>query len=240
MVGLAGSSAAASEWEMTGGLSITETTLDVWNDVIDELNDSFVNGFDLRDPATGAPFTIETKNEEKADNIDRVPMLFLGARKNINENWTGEIRYEYIFGTVEGHTYLDSNAANYGFKPGSKQSGEIDVKLHGITVLADYNINDSWTVGGGIGIYNGTKNKSFDGAVFEAINASGAKVTPKDKDFDLDAVSYRFGVGYKKAFAQNWDFDANLDYLYMEIDDEDDGNVYSKGFSYSLGVGYNF
>jgi hypothetical protein len=239
IVGLMAGSAAASDWEMTGGLAITETTLDVWNDVIDNLNDSFENGFDFPD-GSGGTVTVMTENEEKAENIDRVPMLFLGARKDINEKWTGELRYEYIFGTVEGHTYLDSNANLYGFTPGEKQSAELDVKLHGITALADYQLNESWTVGGGVGIYNGTKTKKFEGAVFEAIHASGKKVTPKDEDFDLDAISYRLGVGYERAFAQNWDFNANLDYLYMEIDDEDDGNVYSKGFSYGLGVTYHF
>ena len=235
IVGLAAGNAAASEWEAVGGLAITETTLDVWNDVIDDLNYSFENGFKNESGSV-----IPTRNEEEVDNIDRVPMLYLGARKEINDKWTGELRYEYIFGTVEG----EAEAVIAGNTPADfvwqKQEAKIDVKLHGITALADYQFNDRWTVGGGIGFYKGTKNKDFEGAIFQAINASGAKVTPDDKDFDLDAVSYRLGVGYEKPFAENWDFNANLDYLYMEIDDEDDGNIYSNGFSYGVGVTYSF
>jgi len=236
IVGLMAGSAAASDWEMTGGLAITETTLDVWNDVIDNLNDSFENGF--TNPNTGT--TIPTRNEEKAENIDRVPMLFVGARKDINEKWTGELRYEYIFGTVEGEAEAVIGGTNPSNFVWEKQEAKLDVKLHGITALADYQLNERWTVGGGVGIYNGTKNKDFEGEIFKALNASGKKVTPDDEDFDLDAMSYRLGVGYERGFAENWDFNANLDYLYIEIDDEDDGNVYSKGFSYGLGVTYSF
>ena len=69
---------AESDWEMTGGLAITNTTLDVWNESIDNLNKVLNKGV----------------NTEEMDNIEKVPMLFLGGRKNINEKWTTEIRYE--------------------------------------------------------------------------------------------------------------------------------------------------
>jgi hypothetical protein len=80
--------------------------------------------------------------------------------------------------------------------------------------------------------------KRFSGSAFENNPA-----TPADAEYDLDAVSYRAGVKYTKAFADNWDFNANLDYLYIEIDDDDpteETGIYSAGFSYGVGVTYSF
>jgi len=210
MVGLVAGNAAASEWEAIGGMAITETTLDAWNEKIDRVNQVF-----SQDP-----------NGEEMDNIDRVPMLFAGARKQINDKWAGIIRYEHIFGKIEGSSTLSGMGLH---------EGEIEVKLDGLALLGEYELNDRWLLNGGIAFYDGDKSKKFSGLAF-----AGQPETPADAEYDLDAVSYRAGVKYSKAFAENWDFNANLDYLYMEIDDEDDGNVYSKGFSYGLGVTYHF
>jgi hypothetical protein len=64
IVGLAAGNAAASEWEAVGGLVITETTLDAWNEKIDEVNKKVFS---------------QVSNGEEMDNIDRVPMIYLGA-----------------------------------------------------------------------------------------------------------------------------------------------------------------
>lgn len=224
ITGLITGNAVASDWEAVGGMSIIDVTLDQWNTQIDNINKVLNEG-------TSVPGSPKPTNTDEMDNIDRVPMLFLGAKRKINDKWSSEFRYEYIFGEVEGE-------ADFG--PAGYHEAAIEVDLHGLAALAEYSFNDNWSARGGIGIYNGTKNKSFEGVVFKNINEKTEKVTPEDKDFDLDAVSYRLGVGYTKAFAENWDFDANLDYLYMEIDDEDDGNVYSKGFSYTAGLTYHF
>jgi hypothetical protein len=77
IVGLAAGNAAASEWEAVGGLAITETTLDAWNEKIDSIN----TVFDGSNPKVPVP----ASNVEEMDNIDRVPMVYLGARKQINE-----------------------------------------------------------------------------------------------------------------------------------------------------------
>ncbi|MFW6030925.1 MAG: outer membrane protein [Halanaerobiales bacterium] len=213
IVGLTAGSAAASDWEAVGGVAITNVTLDKWNSTIDDLNTNF---FNESNPGT--------TNVEEMDNIDRVPMIYLGTKKEFKQNWVGSLRYEYIFGGVEG-------SANIG---GDDHTAETDVKLHGLALLADYNLNNRWNIGGGVGFYKGTKNKDIQGPVFTGYGLA------EDTDYDLDAVNYRLGVGYERSFAANWDFNAGLDYLYMEIDDEEEGNVYSKGFSYNLGLTYHF
>ena len=216
IVGLAAGNAAASEWEAVGGLVITETTLDAWNEKIDEVNKKVFS---------------QVSNGEEMDNIDRVPMIYLGARKQINEKWAGVVRYEHIFGKIEGEATLPAAYGGY-------HEGEIEVKLNGLAFLGEYELNDRWSLNGGAAIYNGDKSKKFSGAAF--VNEPK---TPADEEYDLDAVSYRAGVKYAKAFAQNWDFNANLDYLYMEIDDADPTEptgIYSAGFSYGVGVTYSF
>ena len=216
IAGLAAGNAAASEWEAVGGLAITETTLDAWNEKIDEVNKKVFS---------------QVPNGEEMDNIDRVPMIYLGARKQINEKWAGVVRYEHIFGKIEGEATLPALYGGY-------HEGEIEVKLNGLAFLGEYELNDRWSLNGGAAIYNGDKSKKFSGAAF--VNEPK---TPADEEYDLDAVSYRAGVKYAKAFAENWDFNANLDYLYMEIDDADPTEttgIYSAGFSYGLGLTYSF
>jgi hypothetical protein len=223
IVGLAAGNAAASEWEAVGGLAITETTLDAWNEKIDRIN----TVFDGSNPKVPVP----ASNVEEMDNIDRVPMIYLGARKQINEKWAGVVRYEHIFGKIEGSSTLQG-------LPEPKHEGEIEVKLNGLAFLGEYELNDRWSLNGGVAIYNGDKSKKFSGSAFK-----GNPATPADAEYDLDAVSYRAGVKYAKAFAENWDFNANLDYLYMEIDDADPTEptgIYSAGFSYGVGVTYSF
>lgn len=220
IVGLMAGSAAASDWEAIGGMAITEVTLDKWNATIDKLNTNFLDENATIPTALGQS-VIEV---EKMDNIDRVPIVYLGAQKALNENWDGTIRYEYIFGGVEGSAYID----------GKKHTAETDVDLHGVAFLADYNLNDHWSLGGGLGFYRGSKSKKVVGDTF------GFAGVAQDEKYDLDAVSYRLGVAYERPFAKNWNVNAALGYIYMEIDDQEEGNVYSKGFSYSLGVEYSF
>jgi opacity protein-like surface antigen len=214
IVGLMVGTAAASDWEIEGGMSITNVTLDKWNATIDGLNKTVFND--------ASPVI---NNAEKMDNIERVPMLYLGTSKKLNENWGASFRYEYIFGGVEG-------SSNVG---GEAHSAENDVKLNGVSALLNYELNKNWSLGGGIGLYKGTKTQTLEGS--QLVGVPGVEV---EKEIDLDAASYRLGVGYERAFASNWSFNAGLDYLYMEIDDEDEGNVYSKGFSYNAGVTYSF
>lgn len=222
MVGVilaATASAAASDWEMTGGFSIINVTLDKWNSTIDDLNSLVDGNFNVLIPTT---------NVDEMDNIEKVPMLSLGAEKALSDKWSARIEYEYIFGAVE--TEFESfNGASY-----VDNEGEIKVDLHGIAFLTDYSLNDNWSLGGGVGFYKGTKSKKLTGPAFTAASLAA------DEDYDLDAVSYRFGVNYQKEISTNWDFNAGLDYLYMELDDEDEGNVYSKGLIYNLAVSYNF
>jgi hypothetical protein len=68
IVGLLAGSAAASDWEAVGGISITNVTLDKWNSTIDDLNNLVASNFQG---------SISTSNIEKMDNIDKVPMLFI-------------------------------------------------------------------------------------------------------------------------------------------------------------------
>lgn len=230
IVGLTAGSAAASEWEAIGGISITNVTLDQWNAKIDSVNS--VLG------AERSGLTNST-NTDKMDNIDKVPILFLGAEREINDKWAAEFRYEYIFGGVEGEADVNLPPGVPGgpvLRAKAKHKAELEVKMHGLAALAKYKINDNWSTRGGIGIYDGTKTKKVKGPAF------GSK--EDDSDYDLDAVSYRLGIGYERSFAQNWSFNGNIDYLYMEIEDEDPGekdpNIYSKGFSYGLGLTYHF
>ncbi|RCW85657.1 hypothetical protein DER71_1103 [Halanaerobium sp. DL-01] len=122
---------------------------------------------------------------------------------------------------------------------------QIPPSMYGIVGMADYKLNENWTIGGGIGVYNGSKTKDFEGDILvnnllavDPVNDHNP--TPNHEKYDLDGISYRFGVGYEKEITANWGFNGGIDYLYMEIDDEEEGNVYSNGFSYNLGLVYNF
>jgi hypothetical protein len=80
IVGLMAGSAAASEWEAIGGLQIVNVTLDTYNETIRDFNGA----------AEGASGVISL---EKYDSIDRVPLVYLGAKKEINDKWNLNIRY---------------------------------------------------------------------------------------------------------------------------------------------------
>jgi len=219
IVGLMAGSAVASDWEAVGGLQIVNVTLDTYNETIDGFN-TVAEGVD--------------PDLDKFDNIDRVPLLYLGAKKKINEKWDLNIRYEYIFGKVE---------QSYAFGTDSYENS-IDVALHGITFLADYTINENWYATGGIGYHQGTKTTDLKGYVYDtaipALNPN-TSVEPGENEYDLDnGISLRAGVGYKRGFAENWDFNAQLDYIYIELDDEQQGNIYSNGFAYTAGLTYSF
>ena len=217
IVGLMAGSAAASDWEAVGGMQIVNVTLDTYNDTIKSFNDAA----EAVDP-----------DVDKFDSIDRVPLIYLGAKKEINEKWDLNIRYEYIFGEVE-------QSYNFGT---DNYDNSIAVDLHGLTLLADYEINENWYASGGLGYHQGTKTTELDGYVYETLVPSkNPNVKSGKNEYDLDnGISVRAGVGYKRGFAENWDFNAQLDYIYIELDDEQQGNIYSKGFSYGLGVTYSF
>lgn len=230
IVGLMAGSAAASDWEATSGLNITEVTLESYNETIDSLNLLAENGIS----AAG----ITTNNVEKMDNIDRVPLIYLGGKNDFSEKWDINVNYEYIFGEVEqsfssseGTILVDGNPVTV---PSGENDGSIAVDLHGIAALGEYELTDNWYARGGIGFYNGTKSVKLKGPTYETAQIA------RDKDYDLSATSYRAGVGYKRSFADDWNFNGKIDYLYMELDDEDEGNIYSSGFSYTAGVTYSF
>jgi len=107
LVGLMAGSAAASDWEAIGGLQIVNVTLDTYNETIDGFN-TVAEGVD--------------PDLDKFDNIDRVPLLYLGAKKEINDKWDLNIRYEYIFGEVEQSYAVGTDS----------YKNLIDVALHGI------------------------------------------------------------------------------------------------------------
>jgi hypothetical protein len=202
--------------KLIGGFQIVNVTLDTYNDTIDSFNDA-AKGVD--------------PNTDEFDNIDRVPLIYVGAKKTINDKWDLNFRYEYIFGEVE---------QSYSV-PGNTYDNSIAVDLHGLTFLADYEINENWYATGGIGYHQGTKTTDLNGPVYQGISAKKPSVKTGENEYDLDnGISLRAGVGYKKNFAENWDFNAQLDYLYIELDDEQQGNIYSKGFSYAVGVTYKF
>ncbi len=229
IVGLMAGSAVASDWEAIGGLQIVNVTLDTYNDTIDSFNDAA----ETYPIFAGGP-TSTTSNVDKFDNIDRVPLLYVGAKKEINDKWDLNIRYEYIFGEVEQEYTEAGTAATY--------DNSIAVDLHGLTFLADYNINDNWYATGGIGYHQGTKTTDLNGPVYDAVSQDTTNSVQTGKnEYDLDnGISLRAGVGYNRSFAANWDFNAQLDYLYIELDDEQQGNIYSKGFAYTAGLTYSF
>ncbi len=209
---------AQSDWEATSGFNITEVTLDTYNDTIDSFNDAAVGG-------------VGETNVDEYENIDRVPLLYLGAKRPINENWDLNIRYEYIFGEVEQEysTQIDS------------YDNSIAVDLHGLTFLGDYSINDNWYASGGVGYHWGTKTTDLNGPVYDGVSQKKPSVETGENEYDLDnGVSLRAGVGYDREFAKDWTFNGKIDYLYIELDDEQQGNIYSKGFSYTAGVTYRF
>ena len=215
IVGLmAGSAAAQTDWEANSGLAITNVTLDAWNNKIEVANQVF-----SADP-----------NGTEMEEIERVPMFYVEAKRPINEKWDAGLRFENIFGTVEG----EANVAKFG----GEQTGEIDVSMNGIVLLADYNLDESWSVGGGVGFYNGTKSKKFTGLAF-----ADNEATPTDEEYDLDATSYRLGVNYNNSFATSWAFNGGMDYIVMDVDDSDPTEteeVESRGFSFNAGLTYSF
>ena len=226
IVGLMAGSAAASDWEAIGGLQIVNVTLDTYNETIDKFNTA-AKTYPI---FAGAP-TSTTSDVDKFDNIDRVPLLYVGAKKELNEKWGLNIRYEYIFGEVEQSYTVGTDTYD----------NSIEVALHGLTFLADYEINENWYATGGIGYHQGTKTTDLNGEVYEGVSAAKPSVEVGKNEYDLDnGISVRAGVGYNRSFATNWDFNAQLDYIYIELDDEQQGNIYSKGFSYGLGVTYHF
>jgi len=209
IVGLmAGSAAAQSNWEVNSGLAITNVTLDAWNNKIEKANQVF-----------GA-----VPNGTEMEEIERVPMLYVEAKRPVNEKWDAGLRFENIFGTVEGEATLASG----------EHTGEIDVSMNGVVLLTDYNLSERWSVGGGVGFYNGTKSKKFTGDAFG---------DPTDEEYDLDATSYRLGVNYNNSFAESWAFKGGMDYILMDVDDSDPTEteeVESRGFSFNAGVTYSF
>ena len=230
IVVLMAGSAAASDWEAIGGLQIVNVTLDTYNDTIDKFNTA-AETYPVFLPGPPSP-TPTTSDVDKFDNIDRVPLIYLGAKRSINEKWNLNIRYEYIFGEVE-QEYTES---------GISYDNSIAVDLHGISFLADYTINENWYATGGIGYHQGTKTTDLNGPVYTAVSQDQTNSVQTDEnDYDLDnGISLRAGVGYNRSFAENWDFNAQLDYLYIELDDEQQGNIYSKGFAYTAGLTYSF
>ena len=228
IVGLmAGSAAAQTDWEAIGGFNITNVTLDTYNDTIKSFNTAAETGLQGK-IATAIP----TSDVDKYDQIDRVPLLYLGAKRDINEKWDLNIRYEYIFGEVEQNYTVGADTYN----------NSIGVVLHGLTFLADYEINENWYATGGIGYHLGTKTTDLNGQVYQAISQDPTRdVETGENEYSLDnGISLRSGIGYKRGFADDWDFNAQLDYLYIELDDEQQGNIYSKGFSYTAAVTYSF
>jgi long-subunit fatty acid transport protein len=215
IVGLmAGSVAAQTDWEANSGLAITNVTLDAWNNKIEAANQVF-----SADP-----------NGTEMEEIERVPMLYVEAKRPINDKWDAGLRFENIFGTVEG----EANVPAFG----GEQTGEIDVSMTGFVLLADYNLAERWSVGGGVGFYNGTKSKKFTGGAFASNPA-----TPTDEEYDLDARSYRLGLNYNNSFAESWAFKGGMDYIVMDVDDSDPTeteDVESRGFSFNAGVTYSF
>ena len=218
MVALLSGSAAASDWEVIGGFNITNVTLDTYNDTIDNFN-------------TAITVTAGATLIDEFDNIDRVPLLYLGVKRPVNENWDINMRYEYIFGEVE---------QRYNF--GETFDNSIAVDLHGLTFLADYNIDENWYLSGGLGYHWGTKTTNLNGPVYEGLSQDPDRdVELGENEYDLsNGISVRAGVGYERDFADNWDVNAKIDYLYIELEDEQSGNIYSRGFSYTIGLAYSF
>lgn len=233
MVALLSGSAAASDWQLIGGFNITNVTLDTYNETIRDLNNIAETG------VLGGNQLFTPSNVEKMDEIDRVPLIYLGVKRPINDNWDLNIRYEYIFGEVE-QSYDAEEVNNSGIQ--GPHEGSIAVDLHGLTFLADYNIDENWYLSGGIGYHWGTKTTDLEGAVYQTLDASpDSKLEAGKNDYDLsNGISVRAGVGYVRDFADNWDINAKIDYLYIELEDEQQGNIYSRGFSYTIGLGYDF
>ncbi|MCC3144917.1 autotransporter outer membrane beta-barrel domain-containing protein [Halanaerobium sp. Z-7514] len=226
-------SAAASDWQIIGGFNITNVTLDTYNNTIDRLNTVAETG------VVGVNQLFTSSNLDKMDNIDRVPLLYLGVKRPINDSWDLNIRYEYIFGEVE-QSYNAVEVNESGIE--GPHEGSIAVDLHGLTFLADYNIDENWYLSGGLGYHWGTKTTDFEGAVYNALDVSpDSDLEAGKNDYDLsNGISVRAGVGYVRDFADNWDVNAKIDYLYIELEDEQSGNIYSRGFSYTIGLGYDF
>ena len=162
---------------------------------------------------------------------DKSKKLHEEAKKEINDKWDLNIRYEYIFGEVE---------QNYSVGADSYDNS-IAVGLHGLTLLGDYSINDNWYASGGVGYHWGTKDTKLNGPVYDTIGPLSDSFDAGEQEYDLEnGVSLRAGIGYDREFAENWTFNGKIDYLYIELEDEGQGNIYSKGFSYTAGLSYNF
>jgi opacity protein-like surface antigen len=205
---------SAADWEMTGDFSIVGVELDAWNAQIDQLNagvESYADTYNL--------------DYETMDNIDKVPAWKLGTERRINENYTIKAGYEYIPGEI-----------SYSVEDGNNTNGSIAVQLNGFTGGLDYHLNENWTVGAGIGFYNGTKNIEHEG--FFAQSPQGLE----DTSDDLDGTGYRAGVGYDRSFNDSFDFNLDLNYFYMELEDaaEDIPTQYSNGMEVAGGLTYSF
>ncbi|MGP3778232.1 outer membrane protein [Halanaerobium saccharolyticum] len=205
--------ASAAAWEMTGDFAIVGVELDAWNAQIDTLNANVEN----YGAAAGAEY-------ETMDNIDRVPAWKLGVENRINENYTIKAGYEYIPGEI-----------SYSVVDGNNTNGSIAVQLNGFTGGLDYHLNENWTVGAGIGFYNGTKETTHEGTIAQQRGL-------EDTEDDLDGTGYRAGVGYERSFNESLDFNLDLNYFYMELDDEDEEipTQYSNGMEVAGGLTYSF
>jgi len=145
--------AAQSGWEAISGFNITNVTLDTYNETIDNFNDAVpslnLSGPELLQKYESSDVTLTTEeqqeigtilattdvtNKEDYENIDRVPLVYLGAKRAISDKTDLNIRYEYIFGEVE-QSYTANNV---------KYDNSIAVDLHGLTFLLDHEINERW------------------------------------------------------------------------------------------------
>ncbi|PTW03527.1 opacity protein-like surface antigen [Halanaerobium saccharolyticum] len=205
--------ASAADWEMTGDFSVVGVELDAWNQQIDTLNAG------VKEYAEGYNFDYETM-----ENIDKVPAWKLGAENRINDNYTIKAGYEYIPGEI-----------SYSVEDGNDTNGSIAVQLNGFTGGVDYHLNQNWTVGAGIGFYNGTKETTHEGTIAQQRGL-------EDTEDDLDGTGYRAGVGYERSFNESLDFNLDLNYFYMELDDEDEEipTQYSNGMEVAGGLTYSF
>lgn len=159
---------------------------------------------------------------ETMENIDKVPAWKLGAENRINENYTIKAAYEYIPGEI-----------SYSVEDGNNTNGSIAVQLNGFTGGVDYHLNDNWTLGAGMGLYFGTKEITHEGYFAQNLD---------DTEDDLDGIGYRAGVGYERSFNDSFEFNLDLNYFYMELEDaaDDIPTQYSNGMEVAGGLTYSF
>ena len=211
MLTITAGAVSAEEWEMTGDFSIVGVELDAWNQQIDTLN-AGVEGYAGQVNA----------DYETMDNIDKVPAWKLGVERRINDSYTIKAGYEYIPGEI-----------SYRVEDGNNTNGSIAVQLNGFTGGVDYHLNDNWTVGAGIGFYNGTKEITHEGYFAQSL---------EDVEDDLDGTGYRAGVGYERSFNDSLNFNLDVNYFYMELEDAADeiATQYSNGMEVAGGLTYSF